>query len=143
MSPVLMRNSTTGSEQENAEFLTRELVRIDQVERLRVGTAHHVLVIRPHVHDLLRLRLRPDPGRYDSHSDSRRLHGLEHQPHTVALFSLRRETKFPAIAVHGPDGNGPERARSEFGAVAFESDPDESEAHFVDELVSQQWELEE
>ncbi|PON90791.1 hypothetical protein TorRG33x02_134290, partial [Trema orientale] len=137
-----IRNSNAGSEQENAEFLTRALVRVNQVKRFRVCVPHNVLVIGPHVHDLLRVR-RPEPGRHDSGSDRRRLHRLQKQPDPIARLSPRREPELSAVAVHGPDGYGSERAGPEIGAVALEGDPDEPEPHLVDELVSQDRELEE
>uniref|UniRef100_A0A2N9HND1 Uncharacterized protein n=1 Tax=Fagus sylvatica TaxID=28930 RepID=A0A2N9HND1_FAGSY len=97
-----------------------------------------MLIISPHVHEVLRGR------RYDSGSDGGGLHGLQHGLDPLGRFPPGGEPNLAAIAVHGPERDGAERAGAELGRlVAFEGNADESGAHFLDKLGGHDGELEE
>lgn len=135
----------SGSEQENTEFLTRGLVRVNKMKRLGISISHNMFEVSTHIHKLLRTR--PEPRRYNTGSDGDTLHSLEDCSDAISGAAASGESVFTAVTEGGPERDGTEGAVRESGIVgrsaAFECDTDEPVPHFTDEVVSREREFEE
>lgn len=131
----------SGSEQENTEFLTGALVRVDEVKRLGVVVADDVLEVGAHVHELILAG-----GGNDAGTDGDAKHGAEDFTDAVTGAAAGGESGLAAVAEGGPDGDRAERAGGG-GAVrgrgALEGDTEEAVAHFADEVGGGEREFEE
>ncbi|MED6140633.1 hypothetical protein PIB30_095146, partial [Stylosanthes scabra] len=144
-------HAESGSEQENTEFLTRPLVRVDEMERLGVRAPNHVLEVGPHIHKLLgsraftRIVTRPEPCGDNACPDCYAPHGLENRPDALPGSASCGEPGFSAIAEYGPDRDGSEGTRGMVWAagIAFECDAEKAVTHFANEVVGGDWEFEE
>lgn len=133
-----IQSTESGSEQENAEFLTGALVRVNEVKGFRVSVSHDVFEVGAHVHEFLGAGAGAETGGNDTGADGDALHGAEDRFNVVAGAAAGGETGFAAVTEGGPEWDRAEGTGSEIvggGGTALECDADEAVAHFTDEVV--------